>query len=143
MSPYSFHMINPIMLEYLWPQLMVHLERVIKVSNGEFTEETIYNRAMNGGSVIVTVNMGSEIIAVTTIEVVTYDSGLKSLLIPIFGGDKMFSWGEDFLVFLKMLAKKYGCTELRGMAVRDGWMRALKNKGWSESYVVIKCPLEY
>jgi len=130
------------MLDSLWPQLMVHLERVIKVSNGEFTEETLYNRAMSGGSVIVTVNMGSDIIAVTTIEIVTYDSGLKSLLIPIFGGDKMFSWGEDFIVFLKMLAKQFNCTELRGMAVRDGWMRALKSKGWIETYSVIKLPLD-
>ena len=50
-------------------------------------------------------------------------------------------WAEDFMVILKAAAKGYGCSELRGMAVRKGWMTKLKPLGWEEMFTTVRCTL--
>jgi hypothetical protein len=140
-SNYRFEVLHPYTIIQLWDELLPHIERVIKVSNDEFTAESIKSRATSGNSLMITVFENDEIIAVTTAEVVTYDSGLKSLLIPIFAGDGMLDWGKQILELYTDMAKQLGCTELRGLAVRGGWMRILKDYGWKESYTVISMPL--
>jgi len=69
------------------------------------------------------------------------DSGMKALYFPVISGTKMDLWMDDFMVFAKDLAEKMGCDELRGMAIRPGWIRALKHHDWEEHYVVLKCKL--
>jgi hypothetical protein len=53
----------------------------------------------------------------------------------------MFQWGKEFLELVKSIAKHFECNELRGFAVRDGWMKILKDYGWHENHVVITMPL--
>lgn len=141
MSQYRFEVLHPYTIMQRWEELLPSIERVVKVSNDEFTAESIKARAVGGNSLMIVVFEGLEIIAVTTAEIVTYDSGLKSLLIPIFAGDGMMDWGKELLELYASIALQLGCNELRGLAVRGGWMRVLKDYGWKESYTVIKMPL--
>jgi hypothetical protein len=141
MSNYRFEVLHPYTIISKWGELLPHIERVIKVSNEEFTAESIKYRAVSGNGMMIAIYEDEQIIAVTTAEVVTYDSGLKSLLIPIFAGNDMFQWGKEFLELVKSIAKHFECNELRGFAVRDGWMKILKDYGWHENHVVITMPL--
>jgi len=137
MSEYNFTVVPMNLILVLWDQLVPHLFPVVEVGNGEITLESIKARAMSNSSIIITVTLDDEIVAVTTAEVVTYDSGLRSLLIPVIGGKGLFDWGEDWWSMHVALAKDLGCTELRGLAVRSGWMKILKERGWVENHVVI------
>jgi hypothetical protein len=38
---------------------------------------------------------------------------------------------------MKHLAKYLNCTELRGLAARDGWLKLLKSRGWNDNHTVI------
>jgi hypothetical protein len=141
MNKYRFEVLHPYTIIQRWDDLLPSIERVVKVSNDEFTAESIKARAISGNSLMIAVLNDAEIIAVTTAEVVTYDSGLKSLLIPIFAGNGMMEWGKELLELYASIALQLGCNELRGLAVRGGWMRVLKDFGWKEGYTVIKMPL--
>jgi hypothetical protein len=143
MSDYRIEFFHPLTIVNRWEELLPHLERVIKVSNDEFTTESIKARAVSGNSVmIVIIDKDNKIEAVTTAEVVTYDSGLRSLLVPIIGGSHFFEWAPDWFEIVKALAVQLNCSELRGFAVRDGWMRILKSRGWHENHCVITYQLE-
>jgi hypothetical protein len=141
MSKYRFEVLHPYTIISKWDELLPHIERVIKVSNDEFTAESIKYRAVSGNGMIIAVYEDGQIIAVTTAETQVYDSGLKSLLIPIFAGDDMFLWGEEFLELVKKIAIQFECNELRGFSVRSGWMKVLKDYGWRENHTVITMPL--
>jgi hypothetical protein len=142
MRDYKITIVPIPLIEVLWRRFIPHLEKAIELSHGDATEESIKNRALSGNSLIVIVTSGADIYAVTTVEVVSYDSGLKSLLIPMMGGTEVYDWGPPYLEFAKQIARNLGCRELRGISARDGWMRVLKSHGWIENHAVITCSLD-
>jgi hypothetical protein len=141
MSKFRFELLHPLSILERWEELLPHINLVVKVSNDEFTADTIKQRALNNNGLMIAILKDEVVVAVTTAEVVTYDSGLRSLLIPIFGGAGLFEWGLEWLELHKKIAKQLNCTELRGLAVRSGWMEILKDYGWSENHVVITMQL--
>jgi hypothetical protein len=141
MSKYRFEVLHPYTIIERWNDILPHIERVVDLSNNEFTPESIKFRAVSGNGLMIAVYDNATIVAVTTAEVVTYDSGLKSLLVPIFAGDGLYEWGEDWLKLHKDIASQLECQELRGMAARSGWMKVLKDYGFKESYAVITMPI--
>jgi hypothetical protein len=141
MSPYRFEILHPYTMVKKWDALLPHIERVVKVSNNEFSAESIRQRVLTGNGMMMVVYEDEDIIAVNTAEVVVFDSGKRALMIPIFAGDDLFTWGPAWLEMLKEIAIEYNCTELRGLAVRSGWARALKQYGWRANYEVITMPI--
>jgi hypothetical protein len=142
MSKYRFEILHPYTMIKRWDELLSHIERVVAVSNNEFSSESIKQRVLSGNGIMMVVYENDKIKAVNTAEVVTYDSGLRALLIPIFAGEDMFTWGPEWLEMLSEIAREYNCTELRGLAVRNGWIRALKNYGWKENHIVMTMPVK-
>lgn len=126
----------------LWPVLEPILERVIATSNGELTSAGIKRRAMAGETLIIAVCKNDAVVAVNVLDVVEFDSGLRAMYIPITGGDFMEEWLDDSLEVAKAVAKDLRCTELRGLASRDGWLRRLKQNGWTTVSTIIKCDVE-
>jgi hypothetical protein len=141
MNKYRFEVLHPYTIIQRWDELLPHIERVVKVSNDEFTPDSIKHKAVAGIALVVAVYEDLDVVAVVTAEVVTYDSGLKSLLVPICGGNGLMEWGLDLQAMLKDMAVALGCVELRGLAVRNGWLRVLRDHGWRENHVVIVLPL--
>jgi hypothetical protein len=126
----------------IWPTLEPILDRVIAVSNRELTSAGIKRRAISGETLIVAVCRNDVVVAVNVLDVVQFDSGLRAMYIPITGGDFMDEWLEDSLVVAKAIAKDLNCTELRGLASRNGWLRRLKKEGWESITTIIKCDVE-
>ena len=144
MKTHIFSIIPINLVRTLWPQLLPLVQLVVDASAGEITCDSVMKKAMSGECSLVAVirTDSGVIVALNTIEVCTYDSGMKALLIPIVGGTEAFEWGPDFLAECNQLAKAIGCTEMRGFSTRESWKRVLKDYGWAESHFVIKRVVE-
>jgi hypothetical protein len=115
--------------------------RVVAIGHGEFSADSIKQKVLDNRGFMIAVYEGDEIKAVNTAEVAVYDSGLRSLLIPIFAGDGLRDWGPEWLEIQKEIAIYFNCKEVRGFAVRDGWERILKDYNFTTSYTVITMPV--
>lgn len=130
------------LVDVVWPQCIEHIQRVVDRAHGEITLDSVKSRLMTGNSLLVTISKGVEIVACNILEVRVMDSGLRALYIPITGGHDLDQWMPRFLEVAKAIGKDYKCKELRGLAVRKGWMRVLKQYNWEEVHTVIKCDIE-
>jgi hypothetical protein len=101
--------------------------------------DSIKAKTLRADGMFILITKDADIVAVNMVEINTYESGLKALLIPVVGGNEAFEWGPNFLAYCNELAKGFGCTEMRGFSSRESWKRVLKNYGWFESHFVIKC----
>jgi len=129
------------LIDVVWPQCLPILEVVAKGNPTDVNLDKLKEYLLEGSNSLIVVSEGVEIIAVISCVINHLDSGMKALYFPVISGTKMELWMDDFMVFAKDLAGKMGCDELRGMAVRPGWIRALKHHDWEEHYVVLKCKL--
>lgn len=125
------------LVEVLWDDVVPHLERVVDVSHGEITCDSVKKSILSGKVLLIAICKGNQIIAVNTIEVRTFDSGVKALFIPVTGGDELEGWMDQFLDVAEQIGKEQGCSEIRGIAARKGWLRKLKNQGWGEINISI------
>jgi hypothetical protein len=130
------------LLNIVWDKIEPILDRVIEVSNRELTTDGVKRRALLGETLIVTICLDNVIIAVTVLDIVQFDSGLRAMYIPVVGGDYMDEWLEESFEVAKAIAKDFNCSEVRGLAARKGWLRRLKDMNWEEITTVIRCPVE-
>lgn len=142
MSKLSISAIPVELIDVVWPQCVEHINRVVEKAPEELSLDDIYRRLIVGETLLVTISDKSDIIAVNILERRYLGNGLSALYIPITGGTRMAEWMVDFLDVAKAIAKDLGCKQLRGLAVRKGWMKKLKPMGWQVAYEVIKCDVE-
>ncbi len=130
------------MVDLIWEKCTSCLELVIAKSPNEISLETIKASLLKGDAMMVTISDGDDIIAVNIVETYTFATGYKILIIPITGGTRMSEWQERFLNLMHIIAKDLDCKELRGLAVRKGWLRYLKKYGWEPVSTIVSCPVE-
>lgn len=136
---YNISAVPATLIDVVWPNIVDMVREVVKRAHGEITEESVYNKLLSGNTLLITISDGPDIIAINTVEVRTFETGLKALYIPITSGSHLDDWMPDFLEAAKGIARDFGCTELRGIAVRPGWLKKLKKEGWEPVHTVIKC----
>jgi hypothetical protein len=135
-------MVPPSMIDFVWSKCLPHLETVAQKAPNDICIDTIHDRLLAGDILLAAILDGDEVVAVNTLEVETMDTGDKILYIPITGGSRMDEWMERFLEIAHGIAKVHNCIELRGLAVRKGWLRKLSDYGWEEHFVTIKCKVK-
>ena len=137
------HHVDPMMLPFVWDECKKHLQKACDRSHGDVTLPGIYSRLMSGDNLLVITRDGTEVIAACTLQVQTNDSGTKYLYIPCVAGDRMDEWMDQFIVVAMAIAKDMGCSQLRGMSVRKGWLRKLNSNGynWMSLHDVVMCEL--
>jgi hypothetical protein len=140
-SGFVFAAIPPYLIDYMWKDVEPILQRVVDCSHGELTCEAVKRKAKAGTTLVVAILRDNEVVAINTADIVDFDSGLRVMYIPITGGDYIDEWLFDSLEVGKALARDHGCTELRGLSVRKGWLRKLP-PGWESITDVIKYDLE-
>lgn len=138
---YTISAIPVTLIDVLWDKVKPLLMMPVNLSHGEIDIANVYERLKNGDALLLTVSKGREIIAVVTLEVREFESGLRTLHMPLVGGTDMKNWMERCIEISKAIAKDFNCTELRGTAVRKGWLRVLRDKGWEEVATIVKCPI--
>jgi hypothetical protein len=139
MSDYKLALVPANLVEAIYHLLEECLIPVVELGSGEISLESIKQGATSGETLLLVVTKGEEIVAVNLYEIRTFFTGKKCLYIPIIGGKDIDLWGEEFHEFSVQMAKNLGCTELRGLAARNGWIRKLKAHGieWKECYTVV------
>lgn len=132
------------MIPVVWAQFEHFIQKVVNVSSGELSMDSVHESMVQGKCVVIIVIKGKEIIGVNTIEIFTFNSGLKALYVPIIGGKEIDKWGVDFFCMCKDYAKQVGCTEIRGLAARAGWLRKLAQHdlNWKKCYEVISYAID-
>jgi hypothetical protein len=130
------------LVEPLWEKMRPIIDDVVKYSHGEATTETAKEQILAGNLLPIVVFIEDEIVALTLIEIKTFDTGEKALFIPVFGGKYMSEWTGQMLNVLHAIAKDFGCSELRGIGARKGWARYLKDFGWEEYSVTCGCKVK-
>jgi hypothetical protein len=135
-------MVPPTMVDFIWAKCLPHFEEVAKKAPEDIGIDTIHDRILEGHTLLVAILDGDEVVAINTMDVQTLDSGNKVLYIPITGGSRMDEWMERFLDIAHGVAAVHDCIELRGLAVRKGWLRKLSDYGWEEHFVTIKCKVK-
>jgi hypothetical protein len=125
------------LVQPVWPLIVEHLERVVALVSDETTIEHILERALSGEVLIIVISKGEAIVAALTADIRTYDTGLNALHIPHLGGEDFDEWRDQLDSVLYAIAKDFNCNQLR-IVGRRGWVKALKDLGWEEQYVVLK-----
>ena len=81
MSKYIIAAIPITLVEVLWGRVEPILQRVVDVSHGEITTESVKQKVLLGNTLLIAICKGEEIIAINTIETRTFDSGRKVLFV--------------------------------------------------------------
>ena len=142
MSEFSISIVAVAFVDIIWEEVTPHIQRVVDVAHGELTMEGIHKSLMDGNSLLVTISKGSEIVAVNTFEIRVLSSGVRTIYISVTGGSELFKWKDDVVALAVKIAKKFKCTELRVVAVRDGWTDILTPMGWEHVHQVLKFNVE-
>jgi len=142
MSEYKIAAIPQTLVKSIWDRLAPHIARVIEIVDEETTIEHVKTKAISGDLLILAICKCDDIVAVLTLDIRDFDTGMKALYIPMLGGDEFFNWYEQAFEVVKAIAKDFKCTQIRA-AGRRGWPKALKSIGWEEQYTVIKYNVEY
>jgi hypothetical protein len=134
--------IPPTLITVLWDRVEGHLARVVEVSNGEISLQSIKESCLLGKAMLLAVCRDDQIVAVITVEKRTFESGKSALFLPIVGGDELDGWLDQVLEVAILIAKDLDCEVIRGLGARKGWIRKLKDKGWKEAYSVLEVKVE-
>jgi hypothetical protein len=140
MNEYKLSVLPINMIEYMWPVLSPYLQRVVDLAPAEFNLDTMKQFTLNGGATICLITQSAELRIVLTLEVRTFQTGTKVLYVPLISGDHMEECFDYVFEQIKNAAKELGCSEIRGLAARPGWLRRLPD--WDQAYTVISYNLE-
>lgn len=130
------------MVEFIYPKCEEHIQKVVEKAPNEITVETVKERLLKGESQLVAILDKDEVVAVNVLQVSTMETGFKVLYIPITGGARMDEWLGRFMEIAHGIARDLECDELRGLACRKGWLRALKDEDWYPIHEVIGCKVK-
>lgn len=142
MSSYNFVIVPPGLYEYMQYDVEPLLQEVVDIAPLELSIDSIKNNVLSGNVLLIAVMKKDVIVAVLTLEIRTFDTGHKVLVVPITAGSDMVNredggWGLAFNQLIIQYAKDNGCVEIRGIAARRGWMRRLEPLGWKEVHTTI------
>jgi len=130
------------LVEHMFPKCEKHLQKVVDKASTDISLETIKNDLLQGGHMLITISDGAEVVAVNVVTANQMPTGYRVLWIPITGGERMDEWLDDFMKLAQQLAVDQNCNEIRGMACRKGWLRALKEHEWYPIHEVIGCKVK-
>jgi len=129
------------MIDLIWEKVHPVMQLAADKAPEDVCCKVVRDELIKGEKLLVTISRASEIVAINVLDLRTLDTGIRILYIPLTAGSEMKLWAEDFLNFAKVIAKAHNCVELRGLAVRSGWMKYLKPYGWEEMFTTVRCKL--
>lgn len=141
MSDYKIVALPTSLVPVLWEQIAPHLEKVIPLANEEVTLEGVKLALLSGREMALLICRDEHVVAVHTLEVKYFDTGLRVLFINLIGGSEMDNWFEQYVLVMRAIAKDLNCTEVRGCAVRDGWLKYLNAMGFKKISTIVRLDL--
>lgn len=138
MSDLAIAIVPCTMIELIWDKVEPLIKMVQEKAPDDIDISVVKDDLILANQQLITISRGTEIIAVNVLALKTLDTGVKALYIPITAGEELDEWIDRFLEIVIEIAKGYGAMELRGIAIRPGWLRKLKSHGWEESFTTIR-----
>ena len=130
------------LIEVVWPQVEPLLQKAVDHAPNDTTTTIIKAELLKGSSMLLVVCDGPTIIASCYVEAHTYDTGYKVLYMPVLGGDRMSEWLERMNIIVNAIAIDMGCEEIRAIATRAGWVKAIKHLGWNRNHEILSRKVE-
>lgn len=129
MSNITISRIKPEIIDIIWTSIESYVQLAIDESNGELQIDVIKKRSKDGNLLLISIQKDSDIIAVLSAEVRTFETGKKVLHIMTAGGKDLMDWIADVDVAFTDLARSLGCSELYIIG-RPGWAKVTKSYGY-------------
>lgn len=126
------------LIPVIWPRVAELLQPSIDLSDGECAINFALDRLMKGENGLIVVTRGSLITMAYTVQVVTYETGLKELAVLLIGGAELNDMKTSFMPPIEEIAKRNNCTSIVMHGARLGWARKLKPYGWKPVREIIK-----
>ena len=124
----------------IWHDICKFLEPAIDRSGGEVSKASLLRRLMTGETTLFIIKDEDGIITVMfTLEVLVFESGLRTLAIPLVGGKGFLDMLITADEFLRTTAKNLDCSYIRGFSVRGGWLSKIGKYGWTAGHEIIRC----
>jgi len=134
---YKMSVVPTSMVDFMWPVVVARLSEVAELSDGEVTTESTLMRLREGGLNLIVATNGPQVTMAITAEVLTFESGKRSLAMQLMAGSNLEDLKDIFMPFMENLAIENGCVDIKGEAHRKGWARKLKDYGWKPVREVI------
>lgn len=141
MGKYAISVVHATMIPVIWDEVLPIIMRVVEKAPDDIDPPTVLKELMANNQALMTISDGSTIVGAVTIVYRVLDSGVKTLYLPIVAGDDLDGWMDDGFNIIIAIAKNLGCTELRGLSARKGWMRKLQQYGWEECFTTVRCAI--
>jgi len=138
---YKLTLVTNTLIPLIWDKLEPLIQRVVEVSDGDISTDTVKRSLLSLRSVVVIITVEDRIVALFTLEVRTMDTGKRVLYSPIIAGDDMSEWLEHYIRYVKEFARQENCPQIRGVASRKGWIRLLKKRGLKEGATTVSYTL--
>ena len=126
-------------LETIWPETSVFIERAVNTTKGKFTLDSVYQDIKRGLYVLWIIVKDDVIMAALTTRIAQYPLR-KGLSIDWLGGSNMSELFTRTFPTIVQYAKDNGCTHLEGYG-RKAWGKWLESYGWEPDYVAYKMEL--
>jgi hypothetical protein len=126
-------------LETIWPEASVFIERAVNTTKGKFTLDSVYQDIKRGLYVLWIIVKDDVIMAALTTRIAQYPLR-KGLSIDWLGGSNMSELFTRTFPTIVQYAKDNGCTHLEGYG-RKAWGKWLESYGWEPDYVAYKMEL--
>jgi hypothetical protein len=126
-TPSAIHQLSlvpPQVAPSIWATVEPMIEKAITRShaNNITTPQHQLCAILLGNAQLWVAQDGRQIDAAIITRFITWDTGKKTLYVPIIGGHNMKAWLPAALETLKAHAQRTGCMDLRG-EFRKGWAR--------------------
>jgi len=135
---YTITIVHGSMVEYLWEQIEPMVDKVTEKAPEDIVASKVKEKLLSGEDVLMTIMDGMTVVGAVTLTVRTLDSGTKALYMPFVCGTDLENWIAQGFKIVIAVAKQYGCTELRGVSARKGWMRYMQDYGWEEVFTTVR-----
>jgi len=121
----------------VWPTVLPLINRVLDMSNGDYTAEYILGRIVDGDYQLWVGYMDNGAVLYTCVTRLEYfEATNKTALLGMWiAGDNMSEWIDGLLAELESWAIDVGADEMRCIG-RPGWERVLKADGYKKTHTI-------
>jgi len=128
------------MIPLTWPLVEPFMQKIVEQAPDELTLEKIRERLLVDEETLLTLQNKEtlELTSALTCHVQEFDTGKKVLNITLLaGGNCQDYWKEELLDQFDAIARRFGCSEIRGLGARRGWLRYKHNDLYKEGKVTV------
>ncbi len=107
---------------------------------GELDSDGMRQKLLDGQAFLIEIGNDERVYGYACCEIEELRDG-DALHVMTLAGHDMALWVDDLLDYLKVMAVKLECYAGITLSGREGWRRALKDKGFKPLWTVLRCKL--